>query len=134
MPKRKSQHPSITWSTVRKLGLALPDTEESTSYGTPALKVLGKLFVRLREEGDILVVRIDLADRSRRMAAAPDVFFITEHYEPFPYVLVRLKAIMKEDLAEVLQDAWRLVAPSLPPNGHEVPRPKKRPGRKTRRA
>ena len=52
--------------------------------------------MRLREEGDIIVVRIDLPDRSRRLAAAPNVFFITEHYEPYPYVLVRLKAIKKE--------------------------------------
>jgi len=134
MPKRKSQQRAITWSTVRKLGLALPDTEESTSYGTPALKVRGKLFVRLREEGDIIVVRIDLPDRSRRLATASNVFFITEHYEPYPYVLVRLKAITKEDLAEALQDAWRLVAPSMLPNVREAPRPKRRSGRSSRRA
>jgi hypothetical protein len=134
MPKRKIERPAITWSIVRKLGLALPETEESTSYGTPALKVKGKLFVRLREEGEIIVVRIDLTDRSRRLAAAPDVFFITEHYEPYPYVLVRLKAMMKEDLAEVLQDAWRLVAASMLPTVREVTRPKRRSGRNKRRA
>ncbi len=32
------------WKTVRRLGLALPETEESTSYGTPALKVRRKMF------------------------------------------------------------------------------------------
>ena len=58
-------------------------------------------------------------------SGAPNVFFITEHYEPYPYVLVRLKAIKKGDLAEVLQDAWCLVWPSLPPNVREVLPPKK---------
>jgi hypothetical protein len=45
------------------------------------------------------------------MAADPDAFFVTEHYSPFPYMLVRLSAVAKDDLAELLTDAWRLVAP-----------------------
>jgi len=35
----------VTYETVRRMGLALPNVEEGTSYGTPALKVKGKLFV-----------------------------------------------------------------------------------------
>jgi hypothetical protein len=35
----------VTWETVRQLALALPGVEEGTSYGTPALKVRGKLLV-----------------------------------------------------------------------------------------
>lgn len=41
----------ITWDTVREIALELPDVEEGTSYGTPALKVKKKLFVRLKEDG-----------------------------------------------------------------------------------
>jgi hypothetical protein len=49
------------WDTVRELGLHLPDVEEGTSYGTPALKVAGRMFVRLRPEADeqVLVLRIE---------------------------------------------------------------------------
>ena len=35
---------TITFDTVRKIGLALPGVEESTAYGSPALKVHGKLL------------------------------------------------------------------------------------------
>jgi hypothetical protein len=45
------------------------------------------------------------------MAADPDVFFVTEHYAPFPYMHVLLSAVAKDDLTELLTDAWRLVAP-----------------------
>jgi hypothetical protein len=82
----------------------------STSYRTPAIKVGGKLFVRLREEGDIIVARIEPNDRAMRMAADPDAFFVTDHYAPFPYMLVRLSAVAKDDLADLLADAWRHVA------------------------
>ena len=44
-----------TWETVRELGLALPEVADGSSYGTPALKVRKKLFVRLREPGIAVV-------------------------------------------------------------------------------
>jgi hypothetical protein len=78
--KRKPAPRRVTWATVRKLALALPGAEESTSYGTPAVKVKGKLFVRLREEGGVIVIRIDRADRDMRLAADPKVFFFTDHF------------------------------------------------------
>jgi len=34
---------TISFDTVRKIGLALPGVEESRAYGSPALKVQGKL-------------------------------------------------------------------------------------------
>src|SRR4051794_9099622 len=102
---------ATSWATVRKLALALPGTEESTSYGTPAIKVKGKLFVRLREERDVIVVRIEPFDRAMRIKADSAAFFVTDHYVHFPYMLVRLPAVKPDDLAELLQDAWRLVAP-----------------------
>jgi hypothetical protein len=106
---RKS--PSISWDTVRDLVQALPGSAESTSYGTPAFKVGGKLFVRLHQEGDSLVVRIDMADRAMRMRADPNAFHITDHYLAYPWMLVRLSAVRRADLADLLEDSWRLMAP-----------------------
>ena len=57
----------VTFETVRQLALALPEVEESTSYGTPAFKVQKKMFVRLREGvalDDGLVARLKAAIRS----------------------------------------------------------------------
>jgi hypothetical protein len=105
----------VTFDTVRELALALPQVEEGTSYGTPAFKVRRKMFVRLREEG-VLVVRIDLADKEFLIRSRPAVYFTTPHYDGYPAVLVRLEAVGREELAGMLRAAWRYVAPARPAN------------------
>jgi hypothetical protein len=96
---------------VKTLARALPGTEESTSYGTPALKVKGKLFARLWEDGHTLVVGTSFADREFLLQHDPAVFYITDHYHNYPWVLVRLPKVRRAQLGELLEDAWRRVAP-----------------------
>jgi len=102
---------SKTWDTVRKLALAFPGAEESTSYGTPAFKVRGKLFVRLHQSGESIVVGIDESDRALRMKADPETYFITDHYLAYPWMLVRLSLVQEDDLRDLLEDSWRRAAP-----------------------
>ena len=101
----------VTYDTVRELALALPGVEEGTSYGTPALRVGGKLLARLREDGDSLVVKTDFDEREMLMQADPAAFFITEHYRNYPAVLVRLSSIGRAELGDLLERAWRRTAP-----------------------
>jgi hypothetical protein len=103
---------AITWETVRDIALALPGSEESTSYGTPAFKVRGKLFVRLHQSGHSIVVRIDMDERAMRMQADPKAFHITDHYLAYPWMLVRLSAVRRDDLADLIEESWRLQAPA----------------------
>jgi hypothetical protein len=109
--QRQPRRRAITWDTVRQLALALPESEESTSYGTPAFKVRGKLFVRLHQSGHSVVVRIDMAERAMRLQADPNAFHLTDHYVPYPWMLVRLSAVRRDDLADLLKESWRLCAP-----------------------
>ncbi len=100
----------ITPETVRELALALPGTKEGTSYGTPAWRVGGKLFARLHQDGESLVVKIDFDERELRMAAVPKTFFITDHYRDYPMMQVRLATVKRDDLQELLEEAWRPLA------------------------
>jgi hypothetical protein len=97
--------------TVRRIIDGLPDTTEGTSYGTPSWKVHGKFFARLRDEDTVLVAKVDKGEKQLLMEAEPDVFFETPHYEGYGYFLVRLESIDDVELAEVIEDAWRLAAP-----------------------
>ena len=100
-----------TFEDVRALSLELPAAEESTSYGTPAFKVRKKLFARLREEGDILVIRVDRDERAALIESEPEIYFMTPHYENYGFVLVRLEAVELDELREILIESWRLAAP-----------------------
>ena len=101
-----------SWADVVDLGSELPGVEESTWYRTPALKVRGKGFLRLKEDGESLAVPVlDLEDKGALLRANPEVFFTTPHYDGHAYVLVHLDQIGREQLAELVEDAWRLRAP-----------------------
>ena len=100
---------------MRRLALALPGVEEGTSYGTPALKVKGKLFVRLKEDGVTIVLKTDFDERDVLMQLDPKTFFITDHYRDYPWVLVRLERVGEPRLRELLGQAWRRVVPGVRP-------------------
>jgi len=102
----------VTEDDVRRLALTLPETTEKPSYGTPGFRVKDKLFARLREEGDVLVVWVaDEGEKRGLIAADPAKFFTTPHYDGHPTVLVRLGAVAADELLELLTDSWRLRAP-----------------------
>jgi hypothetical protein len=100
------------WSDVVAAGRALPEVEEGTWFRTPCLRVRKKSFCRMKEDGETLVVRVlDLEDKEALLREQPGVFFTTPHYDGYAYVLVRLEAVDRARLAELIEDAWRLSAP-----------------------
>jgi hypothetical protein len=102
---------SITLAALRRIALALPGVEEGLSYGTPGFMVRGRFLARLWEDGETLVVKCGDDERDFRMKANPKTFFVTDHYRGYPTVLVRLPRVTREDLKEVLEEAWRRQAP-----------------------
>ncbi len=110
-----------TWDDVVAIGSGFPGVEEGTSYGRPALKVGGKFMCSLRTDPDALVARVsDMEDRQALLQGRPEVFFSTPHYDGYPYVLVRLEAIDSRELAELVEDAWRLRAPKRVVAGYDA--------------
>lgn len=97
----------VTYETVRRIALAFPHVVEGTSYGTPALKVRGKLFARLREDPDSLVIKMPFDQREELMAADPETYYITDHYREYEWMLVRLSKVRAEALTELLHIAHR---------------------------
>jgi hypothetical protein len=100
----------LTWTDVVALGRELPEIEETTSYGRPALKVRGKFVAALRSNPDALVVRCDLDEKPLLLEARPDILFETPHYHGWGYMLLRLDASL-DDAREFLTDSWLLAAP-----------------------
>ena len=101
----------VTFEQVRLAAQAFPGVEDSTSYGTPALKVRGKLLARLHQSGECLVLRADLLGREILLQSDSRVFYITDHYRDYPWVLVRFSGVDAGALPDLIERAWRLVAP-----------------------
>jgi hypothetical protein len=108
MPRTK-----VTFDLVREIGLAMPDVEEGTMYGSPALNVRGKLLTCLAihksAETESLAVRIDFYQRAGLLAEDPATYYLTDHYVNYPVVLVRLSQIRIDQMRDLLDSAWRFV-------------------------
>ena len=112
-----------SWADVRRLALAMPETEER---GPSSWRVRGKPFVWERPlrkadveelgadapEGDILGVRVaDEGVKHALIADDPAVFFTTSHFDGYAAVLVRLERIDLATLEELVVEAWTTRAP-----------------------
>ena len=101
----------ISWSGVCRLALRLPGVVQGTSYGTPALHVCKTFLARLKEDGETMAIKMDYANREVLLELDPSVFYLTDHYRPYPAVLVRLKEVPVGLVFEILEKAWRFQAP-----------------------
>ena len=101
---------------VKDVGLTLPDVEATTKYdGSPVLKLDGVFVAGLAShssaEPDSLVVRVGLEERELLLEDAPDIYYVTDYYRPYPIVLVRLSRIDRDALHDLLTVSWRLTLP-----------------------
>ena len=88
-----------------------PGVEASRSYGTPAIKVKRKLLARLRSEAEGgLAIRCDFVEREMLLQAAPETFYITDHYADYPMVLINLETVRWDAMPDIVERAWRIAA------------------------
>ena len=109
MPRKK-----LDLDIVRQIGLALPGVEASTVYAAFALKFQGKLVAcvpthKSAEPGS-LMVRVDFDRRAELLEEAPRTYYLKEHYQKYPSVLVRLSEIDADALRDLLRGACQLVS------------------------
>ncbi|MBQ1079871.1 MmcQ/YjbR family DNA-binding protein [Nocardiopsis sp. B62] len=97
---------------VRRIALALPEVTERPCYGRPAFYASGRIFARLHDMPDVLVLWLSSAEHGQELRdAGPERFFTTDHYQGHASVLVRLGLVEVTELSELLDEAWRLRAP-----------------------
>jgi hypothetical protein len=115
-----------TWNDVRRLALALPETDERVSRGNAQWRVKEKLFVWERPlrrpdldalgdaapAGPVLGARVEhLVAKEALLADASGVYFTTPHFDGYPAILVELDRIAATDLEELVVEAWLARAP-----------------------
>lgn len=90
---------------LRKTLLPLPGVTEKPSYGTPGFFVGKKLFARIKEDGETLVVQS--FERDKWIRHNQEAYFVTDHYLNYDYVLVNLRNADPTELTGMLLTAWR---------------------------
>ena len=124
-----------TQADVRRIAMALPETEEAEGRFAFSVRVKGKskgvAWVwmervtpkqpRVANPG-VLAVRVaSLDEKNLMISSEPTKFFTEPHYNGFPAVLVRLAKVRVSELRPLLEEAWRCQAPP-----QLAPRPKSR--------
>ncbi len=116
-----------TWEDVAALVAELPATEEGTAYGQRAWKIQRRTLLvwerPLRRgdldalgpeapTGDIVGLRTEgAAEKEELIAAFPEVFFTTPHFQGHPAVLARLEALPVDVLRQLVRAEWLRSAP-----------------------
>lgn len=117
-----------TWADVRRLALALPETEERPSdddtttqwlvrrrpfvWGRPLRKGDHVALGTAAPRGPVLAAQVpDEGVKEALVSDEPDVYLTTPHFNGWPVVLVRLDAITAPDLEELVVEAWLARAP-----------------------
>jgi hypothetical protein len=104
---------------LRKLCLALPEAHEVEAWGEPTFRVRNKLFAMYANaashHGDgraAVWCKAAPTNQALMVAAAPARFFVPPYVGPSGWVGVWLDGKVDwVELAELLRDAYRLVAP-----------------------
>ena len=113
-PRRPvARQPADLFEAVRAAGLTLAGVEAATRYdGSPLLKVGGAFMAGIARhpsaEPGTLVVRADPEERNYLLDEASETYYVTDYYQRYPVVLVRLSQIDRETLRDVLSMSWRL--------------------------
>jgi len=102
----------MKWEQLCRLARELPGVEEGSWYGTPALKVGGKGFVRLKEDGASVVFLLDDPDDQELLIEQqPELYHVTPHYLGYASVLARLTRLRAPECRLRLERAWLQKAP-----------------------
>ena len=110
--KKKSPPRTLSFDDVREIALSMPEVEEITAYGMPAFKAgktrfVGKPIARPDVEPNSIGIPMSFEERARQLASHPNVYYLTEHFTPYPGVLVRLSSVSRKELRKILSDAWQ---------------------------
>jgi hypothetical protein len=119
----------LSKAEARKIMLAIPGTDERLWFNQPSVFIHDRFLSKTHHKEDAVTLQVGSMEmRDMMLEAEPKLFYITDHYRKFPFVLIRLKALTAKTLKEILTGrAIQLAA--MPPIKR---RPKKTPTRKTK--
>ncbi len=93
----------LSRAEARKIMLAIPGTDERPYFNKPSIFVHDRFLTKVHDKEDAVTLQVGSMEmRDMMLEAEPGLFYITDHYRSFPYVLARLSALTPKVLKEIL--------------------------------
>jgi hypothetical protein len=96
---------------VRRLALSFPEAEERETWGHPTFRVRGKMFMAMSEDGTSASVKATRDAQAALVGSEPATFSIPAYVGRHGWVGITLARVDPEELAELVEEAWRMTAP-----------------------
>lgn len=93
----------LSRAEARKIMLAIPGTDERLWFNKPSVFIHDRFLSKVHDKEDAVTLQVGSMEmRDMMLEAEPKLFYITDHYRKFPFVLIRLSALNAKVLKEIL--------------------------------
>src|SRR5580704_15302095 len=93
----------LTRSEAWKIILAVPGAENRLWFNQPSGFLHDRFLAKVHHKEEAVTLQVGSMEmRDMMLEAEPKLFYITDHYRNFPFVLIRLKALTPKTLKEIL--------------------------------
>jgi hypothetical protein len=114
----------MTWEEVVAVAKTLPDVEDGSYHGFPALRVNGKFLTRRSDDGTNVVIKhVPFDEREMLIESEPQTFHLTSHYHAVDTVLARMASLDPAQFLGLIERRWRIVAPKAMVRALDAERP-----------
>ena len=93
----------LSKAEARKIMLSVEGTSEGPYFGKPSIFYAESFVARVHDKEDAVALRVGTIEmRDVMLEAEPSLFYITDHYKPWPMLLARLAVLDRATLKELI--------------------------------
>jgi hypothetical protein len=93
----------LSKAEAKKIMLAMKGASEAPYFGKPAIFYAENFVGRVHDKEEAVALRVGTIEmRDVMLEAEPRLFYITDHYKPWPMLLARLKVLDRTTLKELV--------------------------------
>ena len=93
----------LSKAEARKIMLSIKGTSEAPYFGKPAVFYAESFVARVHDKEEAVALRVGTIEmRDVMLEAERRLFYITDHYKPWPMLLARLNVLDRTTLKELV--------------------------------
>ena len=114
----------LTKDEAWRIILAVPGAENRLWFNQPSGFLHDRFLAKVHHKEPAVTLQVgSLEMRDMMLEAEPVLFYVTDHYRKFPFLLIRLETLTRKVLQEILAGRARQLAEMPPPKRPTKKRP-----------